>query len=121
MNKIDKESVMLMNTSINITSNNSSPIVANNIKPPVLQPNTNNNPIERNTKSPVTHSQYRRDLKKKILISQRKIREKIELNNAKIIHRTNARNCKSQSVTIADEQTAREAMMAEQIRAWRKI
>lgn len=74
-----------------------------------------------NTKSPVTHAVYRSNLKKKILISQKQMREKIELNNAKIIHRTDARNCKSPYATITDEQNARCDIMAQQIMAWRKL
>ena len=49
------------------------------------------------------------------------MREKIELNNAKIIHRTDARNCKSPHASITDEQNARCDIMAQQIMAWRKI
>ena len=67
---------MLINTTT--ASNNPALGMLNNTKLPVSQPNTNNNPIEKNTQSPITHSQYRKDLKQKILISQRKIREKIE-------------------------------------------
>ena len=74
-----------------------------------------------NTKSPVTHAAYRSNLKKKILISQKQMRKKVELNNAKIIHRTAARNCKSPHATITDEQAMREDIMAQQIMAWRKI
>src|SRR3990167_5131243 len=74
-----------------------------------------------NTQSPVTHATYRAKLKKKILVAQKKIRENIELNNAKIIHRTAARNIKSPHTTVDDEQNAREDTMFEQIRAWRKI
>ncbi|MCX7125609.1 MAG: hypothetical protein NTU49_07670 [Gammaproteobacteria bacterium] len=78
------------------------------------------NSLPSNTKSPVTHAVYRSNLKKKILVSQKQIREKIELNNAKIIHLTDARNCKSPYQTISDEQSARKDIMAQQIMAWFK-
>src|SRR3990167_3287643 len=74
-----------------------------------------------NTKSPVTHSIYRSELIKKIHISQKQIRENIESTNAKIINRTQARNCKSPHENLADEQSARENLMSEQIKTWRTI
>lgn len=43
-----------------------------------------------NTKSPVSHSVYRANLKKKISIFQKQIRENINAANAKIIHRIQA-------------------------------
>ena len=74
-----------------------------------------------NTKSPVTHSIYRAELQKKILFSQKQIRENIEATDAKIIHRTQAKNHKSPHETFADEQAAREHIMSEQIKAWRSM
>src|SRR5580658_10207683 len=74
-----------------------------------------------NTKSPVTHSIYRADLQKKILFSQKQIRETIGSAHAKIIHRTQARNYKSPHVSLAEEQSARENIMSEQIKAWKSI
>lgn len=74
-----------------------------------------------NTKSPVTHSIYRAELKKKILFSQKQIRENIEATNAKIIHRAQAKNHKSPHETFAEEQAAREYIMSEQIKAWRSM
>lgn len=74
-----------------------------------------------NTKSPVTHSIYRAKLQKKILFSQKQIRETIEATNTKIIHRTQAKNHKSPHATFADEQAVREHIMSEQIKAWRSM
>lgn len=74
-----------------------------------------------NTKSPVTHSVYRADLKKKISFSQKQMRENIESTNAKIIHRTQARNAKSPHKTLEEEQVARENIISEQIKVWRSI
>ncbi|MDA8562219.1 transposase family protein [Gammaproteobacteria bacterium] len=74
-----------------------------------------------NTKSPVTHSIYRNDLKKKIHLSQKQIRENIESNNTKITHRTQARNRKSSPKSLAEEQAARQNIMGEQIKAWRSM
>jgi hypothetical protein len=74
-----------------------------------------------NLKSPVLHSQYRRDLKQKIAASQQQIRENILANNAKTIHRTQAINRKRPYKTLEEEQTARQDILAEQIKIWRKL
>jgi hypothetical protein len=74
-----------------------------------------------NTKSPVTHHPYRRALKQKIAASQKKIRETIEAHHAKVIHRTQALNRKRPYQTMDEEITAREKVIAEQIKAWRSI
>jgi hypothetical protein len=63
-----------------------------------------------NTKSPVTHRIYCANLKQKIRASQKEIRENIATNNAKIIHRTQAKNCKRPYLTLEEEQTARQAV-----------
>lgn len=72
-----------------------------------------------NIQSPVTHRAYRTNLKKKIRLGQKQIREKVKNNDAKIIPRTQARNYKSPALTLAEEQNTREDIMAEQIKAWR--
>jgi len=74
-----------------------------------------------NTKSPVMHSIHRNNLIKKILISQKQVRENIETTNSKIINRTQAKNRKSSDATLAEEQFSRENIMSEQIKAWRSI
>ena len=74
-----------------------------------------------NLKSPVLHSQYRRDLKQKIAASQRQIRQNIAINNAKTIHRTQAINRKCPYESMEEEQTARQAILAEQIKTWRRL
>ena len=74
-----------------------------------------------NLKSPVLHSQYRRDLKQKIAASQKCIRENLAINNAKTVHRTQAINRKRPHKTIEEEQTVRQAILAEQIKTWRKL
>lgn len=74
-----------------------------------------------NIQSPITHTVYRMELKKKIRLAQQQLREKQEENGAKIIPRTKARNYKSPATTLAEEQHAREEMMAEQIKAWRSM
>jgi len=51
--------------------------------------------LSHNTKSPVTHHIHRKELNNKIHISQIKVRENIESTGSKILHRTQARNCKS--------------------------
>lgn len=73
-----------------------------------------------NIKSPVTHRVYRKNLKKKIAISQKQIREKINAAEAKIIHRTRAINFKRPYNTLEDEQAARQDILAEQIKVWRR-
>lgn len=73
-----------------------------------------------NTKSPVTHSIYRSNLKKKIVLSQKQIREKVAATGSKIIHRTQAINAKRPYQTFDDEQTVRQALLAEQIKVWRR-
>ncbi len=72
-----------------------------------------------NIKSPVTHSIYRADLKKKILVSQKQVRENIIATNANIIHRTQAVNAKRSYQTLEEEQAARQVILAEQIKVWR--
>ena len=74
-----------------------------------------------NLKSPVLHSVYRRDLKQKIAASQQQIRENIAINNAKTIHRTQAINRKCPYESMEKEQTARQAILAEQIKTWRRL
>ena len=61
-----------------------------------------------NTKLPVTHSVYRANLKKKISISQKHIRENINAADAKIIHRIQAINSKRPYQTIEEEQVVRQ-------------
>ena len=73
-----------------------------------------------NTKSPVTHSVYRANLKKKISISQKQIRENINAADAKIIHRIQAINAKRPYQTFEEEQTIRQEILAEQIKIWRR-
>src|SRR3990167_9151643 len=53
-----------------------------------------------------------------ILFSQKQIRENIEATDAKIIHRTQAKNHKSPHETFADEQAACKHIMSEQIKAF---
>jgi hypothetical protein len=74
-----------------------------------------------NTKSPVTHSVYRADLKEKIFASQKQIRENISTTNASIVHRTQAINAKRPYHTIKEEQTIRQDILGEQIKVWRKV
>lgn len=71
-----------------------------------------------NTKSPVIHRIYRANLKQKIRASQKEIRENIAANHPKIIHRTQARNYKRPYQTLEEEQTARQNILAEQIKIW---
>lgn len=73
-----------------------------------------------NTKSPVTHSIYRTDLKKKIAMSQQRIREKINATDAKIIHRTQAINSKRPYQSIEEERAVRQDIISEQVRMWRR-
>jgi hypothetical protein len=73
-----------------------------------------------NTKSPVSHSIYRKELTSKILISQKTIRESIESTGDKITHRTQARNIKSPG-TLQEAQQAHEDIMEAQIKSWRSI
>tara|TARA_R110000868_G_scaffold246596_1_gene503184 strand:+ start:892 stop:1725 length:834 start_codon:yes stop_codon:yes gene_type:complete len=73
-----------------------------------------------NTQSPVTHSIYRANLKKKIATSQKQIRNKVITANADITHRTQAVNAKRSYQTIEDEQEARQAIVADQIKVWRR-
>ena len=73
-----------------------------------------------NTKSPVTHSMYRKELTKKIVASQVKVRETIASTGSAIIHRTQASNIKMPN-TIHEEQQAHEGIMSAQIKAWRAI
>ena len=73
-----------------------------------------------NTKSPVTHSIYRANLKNKISISQKQIRKNINASNANIIHRTQAINAKRPYQTIKEEQAIRQDILAEQIKVWRR-
>jgi hypothetical protein len=73
-----------------------------------------------NTKSLVTHRIYRADLKEKIAISQKQIREKITVADAKIFHRTQAINSKRPYQTIEEEQTVRQDILAEQIKIWKR-
>ena len=58
-----------------------------------------------NTKSPVTHSIYRANLKEKISASQTQIHKNINAANASIIHRTQAINSKRPYQTLEEEQT----------------
>ncbi len=74
-----------------------------------------------NTKSPVIHSIFRTGLKEKISISQKMIRENIYAANAKIIHRTQSINAKRSYQTIKEEQLARQDILGEQIKIWRRI
>lgn len=73
-----------------------------------------------NTTSPITHRIYRANLKQKIRASQKKIRENIATPHAKIIHRTQARNYKRPYPTREEEQTARQNILKEQIKVWRR-
>jgi hypothetical protein len=73
-----------------------------------------------NTKSPVTHSVYRANLKEKISTSQKIIHDKIIAADASITHRTQAINSKRPYQTIEDEQIVRENILADQIRVWRR-
>jgi hypothetical protein len=76
--------------------------------------------LSQNTKSPVTHLIYRKQLNNKIHLSQKKVRETIESTGSKISNHTQARNCKSPN-TLAEQQQAHEDVMAEQIKAWRAL
>jgi hypothetical protein len=73
-----------------------------------------------NIKSPVTHAIYCANLKEKISVSQIQIRENINAADAKIIHRTQAINAKRSYQTLEEEQTARQNILAEQIKVWRR-
>jgi hypothetical protein len=73
-----------------------------------------------NTQSPVTHSIYRANLKVKIATSQKQIRDKIIAADANITHRTQAINSKRPYQSIEEEQAARQEIIAEQVRVWRR-
>ena len=73
-----------------------------------------------NLKSPVTHSIYRANLKKKMLVSQAQIRQNIMDANAKIVHRTQSINIKRSYKTFEDEQANRQDILADQIKVWRR-
>lgn len=73
-----------------------------------------------NIKSPVTHRVYRTNLKNKIKASQKQIRDTIDATDSKIIHRTQAINAKQPYQTIEEEKTAREELLSEQIKLWRR-
>lgn len=72
-----------------------------------------------NTKSPVTHSIYRANLKNKIKISQKQIRDKIDENHSKIVHGTEAINAKRPYKNFEEEKSARRELLSEQIKLWR--
>ncbi|MEO8402220.1 MAG: transposase family protein [Gammaproteobacteria bacterium] len=73
-----------------------------------------------NIKSPVTHSIYRADLKNKISVSQKQVREGINAADANIIHRTQAVNAKRSYQTVEEDKVARQDILAEQIKVWRR-
>ena len=73
-----------------------------------------------NTKSPVTHSVYRANLKERIATSQKQIHDKIIAANADITHRTQAVNAKRSYLTIEEEQSARQDILADQVKVWRR-
>ena len=63
--------------------------------------------LSQNTQSPVTHHIHRKQIKNKMRLSQKKVRETIESTGSKIEHHTQARNCKSPN-TLAEQQKAHE-------------
>jgi len=73
-----------------------------------------------NTKSPIYHSVYRKELTKKIVASQKQVRETIISTNSVIVPQTQARNIKTPS-TLDEEKHAHENIMSAQIKAWRAI
>jgi hypothetical protein len=73
-----------------------------------------------NTKSPITHSIYRTNLKKNIALSHKQIREKINATGSNIIHRTQAINAKRPYQTFDDEKAIRQEILSEQIKMWRR-
>jgi hypothetical protein len=73
-----------------------------------------------NTKSPVTHSVYRVNLKKKIAASQKQIREKLNCMDPKIVPRTQPINAKRPYQTLEEEQTIRKNVLADHIKIWRR-
>jgi hypothetical protein len=74
-----------------------------------------------NTKSPATHAIYRAQLKQMISTSQQQIRENINATGSNIIHRTQAINAKRPYQTIEEEQEARQDILGEQIKVWRRV
>ncbi len=68
-----------------------------------------------NTKSPVTHSIYRAQLKKMISTTQQRIRKNINSTASKIIHRTQVINAKRPYQTIEEEQEVRQDLLGEQM------
>ena len=74
-----------------------------------------------NTKSPATHAIYRAELKEVISATQKQIREKINATGSNIIHRTQAINSKRPYQTIDEEQEARQDILGEQIKVWRRV
>jgi hypothetical protein len=74
-----------------------------------------------NTKSPATHAMYRANLKELISVSQKQIRENINATDSNIIHRTQAINAKRPYHTIEEEQEARQDILGEQIKIWRRV
>lgn len=69
-----------------------------------------------NTKSPITHSIYRSRLKKQIHLSQKQVRKNIALTQAKITHRTQARNRRTPHKTFAEEQLHRRSQLRIQLK-----
>lgn len=73
-----------------------------------------------NIQSPVTHRIYRANLKKKIATAHQQIRDKISVTGSQIVHRTQATNAKRHYQTFKEEQTARQEILSEQIKLWRR-
>jgi uncharacterized membrane-anchored protein YhcB (DUF1043 family) len=63
-----------------------------------------------NTRSPVTHFQYRKELTKKIVASQKQVRETVASTGSAIVHHTQARNIKAPA-TLEDEKHEHEDIM----------
>jgi hypothetical protein len=74
-----------------------------------------------NLRSPVFHRVYRANLKKKISVSQKQVREKIKDTQSTVFSRIQARNIKRPYHTLNEEKEARRSLVSEQIRAWRSM